>query len=313
VAIYALATGLAVMVLPGMREALFICYLPAIVMTVLLGGSYAGLGVAIAGGLSIWYWLYPMALGQEAMLLTLYVDAAVVLLYVMDLLNRSIDALIAERDRARLLFREAQHRTANNLMFISGFLRAERKAAQKDPAKAAQSLNVAVQRLEMFSSVHRRLSGAGERGETLPLLFRRLCDGLVEAAGADHVTVSMEIAPAELDFEQTVILSLLFTEIVTNALKHAFAGRERGALLIRLTPAPGMYIFEVHDDGAGLDGPSGGGTGHHLMHMLAAQLGGTLTMANEGGLHTRLVFPRRAGAAGESMSLGAARAAPAGD
>jgi two-component sensor histidine kinase len=35
------------------------------------------------------------------------------------------------------------------------------------------------------------------------------------------------------------------------------------------------------------------GTGHKIMAMLAAQLGGTLTWTANGGLHTRIAFPRK--------------------
>ncbi len=240
--IYSLATALAVLAEPATREGLLISYLPAIVLATFLGGSYAGLGVAIGGGIAIWIWLYPMATSQDALAMMLYVDAAVILLYFIDLLNRAFDAVLIERDRARLLFSESQHRTANNLMFVSGFLRGERREVISNPARAVACLDEAVERLDMFSRIHRQLSVSGQT-ESLPVLFRRLSDGLIEAAGVRNVTVAIEVEPVELEFEQTLILALLLTEILTNALKHAFDGQESGRILIRLELGRGHAHF----------------------------------------------------------------------
>ncbi len=297
IAIYLLATAVTVIAEPAFREALFISYLPAIVFGSLLGGSYAGLSIAIAGGLTIGCRLYPLANAADALALTLYVDAAVLLLWAMDLLNRAFEAVAAERDRAQLLFREAQHRTANNLMFVSAFLRAQRRAVIDDPERVMEALDEATQRLETFSQLHRQLSNQGSRGESVQRLFRSLCDSLIAAAGAKNVKVNLEIEALELEFEQTVILSLLLAEIVTNALKHAFDSENEGQVTVLLAERAGMVIFEVRDNGRGLvaagQGDISRGAGYGILDMLAVQLGGQLTRTNESGLRTRLAFPQK--------------------
>jgi len=56
-------------------------------------------------------------------------------------------------------------------------------------------------------------------------------------------------------------------------------------------------VFEIRDNGTGLTEAAfaerSQGTGHKIMTMLAAQLGGTLTWTVDGGLRTRITFPRR--------------------
>ena len=294
--VFALATAIAYLAMPAVREALFVCYFPAIVLGTLLGGGYAGLMIAVGGGLSIWFWLYPVSSAQDALALMLYVDAAVVLLWALDMLNRAFDLLLAERDTARLLLRENQHRTANNLMFIAAFLRAQRSEVRGNAHRAIATIDQAVHRLDTVSALYRQLANPVQEGDSVPHLFRQVCDALIEAAGARNVTVSMEIDPVELEIEQVMLLSLLLAEIVTNALKYAFEGKRNGLILILLSEGEREHIFEVRDDGPGiLQLPHAGqsGTGHRIVEMLVAQLGGRLTLTNEGGLCTRLTFPRR--------------------
>jgi two-component sensor histidine kinase len=297
ICIYLLATLAAYLAQPGTHEALFITYFPAIVFSTLLGGGYAGLLVAIAGGAAIWFSLEPQEHPEAALTLVLYVDAAALLLLVMDALNRAIDTLRRERDRARLLFRELQHRTANNLMFVAGFLRMQRIAIRADPELAVPAIDQAMQRLDSFARIHRHLTEPVHGDRSIELLFSQLCDSLIAAAGRERVSVSMTIEAVELQFEQVLVLSLLLAETVTNALKHAFGDDRGGVITVRLTSRRGEHVFEVSDDGGGLDeegfAARSHGTGHRIMAMLAAQLGGTLTWSVDGGLHTRIVFPRR--------------------
>ena len=289
--VYAVATGLAWLALPAIREALFACYFPAIVLATLMGGGYAGLIVAFG------YWLWPLASAEDALVLMLYVDAAVLLLWMLDLLNQAFDALLTERDGARLLLQENQHRTANSLMFIAGFLRAQRRNVEAHPARGVECLDQAVRRLDTVSGLHRRLAHPSGGAEALPQLFQQVCDGLITAAGARNVSVSIEIDPVELEMEQVMLLALLLAEIVTNALKHAFENGRSGVILVRLASSGRDHVFEVRDDGRGLrpnlPAVAGQGAGQRIIETIAAQLGGRLTRRNEGGLCTRLTFPRR--------------------
>jgi two-component sensor histidine kinase len=284
--IFLAATAIAHLAQPVIPEALFICHLTAIVLAALMAGTYAGLGAAAGGGLVIWYWLYPVGRAEDAIALALYIDAAALLLWGLDRVNKAFARLLDDRDRARLLFREAQHRTANNLMFISAFLRGELRKAESDREQAAQSLEEAMRRLEIFSQIHRQLSSHANGAETL-----------IEASGARDVRLTMEIEPVELSFEQTMSLSLLLTEIVTNSLKHAFVERHGGRISIRMISVDDQHVLEVRDDGGGIASSvpveAGDGKGYRILKALAAQLDGKLTVWNDEGLRTRLSFPRQ--------------------
>ena len=108
--------------------------------------------------------------------------------------------------------------------------------------------------------------------------------------------MNLEVDTVELRLEYLAVLALILAEIVTNALKHAFAEEESGQIAVLLAAHGELVTFEVRDNGRGLGSPDLGdrtapGAGHGILEMLAAQLGGRLTLTSEGGLRTRIDFP----------------------
>ena len=98
-----------------------------------------------------------------------------------------------------------------------------------------------------------------------------------------------------------MVLGLLVTELVINACKHAFRGRDQGVITVRLDALEdGRQRLTVADDGIGL--PAGfepgasTGVGVRLLQCFVQQLEGTL--AREGPPGTRFVvtFPGAADA-----------------
>ena len=64
----------------------------------------------------------------------IFVVTAALELYVIRSLNVAIDDLSEARERSNVLFRELQHRVANNLQFVAAVLMRRRVAAQIRPA-----------------------------------------------------------------------------------------------------------------------------------------------------------------------------------
>jgi len=75
-----------------------------------------------------------------------------------------------------------------------------------------------------------------------------------------------------------VRLGLITTELVINAVKHAFPDRSSGRILVNYVGVDGSWGLSIADDGVGFpaqrdEAPSGGlGTG--IIEVLARQLGG---------------------------------------
>jgi two-component sensor histidine kinase len=279
----------------------FITLFPAILISALIGGLWIGVGVTLLSGIAALYFFVPpyqsfaLLWPQGVLTMVFFFLTSGIQLYVIDILNRSMDEVAAERDRSTVMFQELQHRVANNMQFVASLLRLQERAIDADPRAGAQLLADVSRRFETMARVHRRLYDPA--GVSLPLTqyFQELCTDVLEASGARNVVCVVNATHADLDAQRMLTLSLLVTEAITNSVKHAFKGKEQGSLTIAFDRDDRGYVVTVQDDGPGL--PAGfkvensASLGFRIMRSLATQLGGEITFGGP-GMSTRLVFPR---------------------
>jgi hypothetical protein len=135
----------------GVRELLdphikipYVTLFPAMVVCSVVGGRLAGILAAVVGGLIAWYlWLPPrgtfsLEWPDSQLTIILYVVTSTILLLLTRGLNETLKELEKERDLSAELFRELQHRTANNLQNVSALLQQNREAIRRDPGKALE-------------------------------------------------------------------------------------------------------------------------------------------------------------------------------
>jgi two-component sensor histidine kinase len=298
---FAIALGLRFALDEVLRELPFITLFPAILLAALVGGRWVGLLVAGLSGLSAWYWFMPPTAGVYAAwpkgvtVLALFVVSSGIMLYVIDVLHRTIDELALENSRSAVMFQELQHRVANNMQFVSSLLRLQRKSIGSDPQAGARALEAAQLRLDAMAHIHRQLYDPSMVDLPLGQYLQKLCTGVLEASGAKNIVCVVEVPPVHLDLRRMVTLSLLVTEVITNSIKHAFDPEQNGTISIRLDHDAERYVLTVQDDGRGLpeqfDAATSTSLGVRIMQNLAQQLRGELTFQGGKGAAARVVFP----------------------
>lgn len=93
-----------------------------------------------------------------------------------------------------------------------------------------------------------------------------------------RVDLRLQLDAVELDLDTAMPLSLIASELVLNAVRHAFVGRGSGTLTVSLKAGGDTHTLTVQDDGPGL--PAGeapakaGGIGFALVDALVRQIGG---------------------------------------
>ena len=107
------------------------------------------------------------------------------------------------------------------------------------------------------------------------------------------VETKLSVDPLVIDPDRLAPLALFAVEAITNAQKHAFAGRG-GVLTLTFTVRGDEAELEISDDGVpSIDPDKMVGVGRTLMTAFARQLRGKLDVSRNpaGGVTARLTFP----------------------
>ena len=126
-------------------------FLPSILLAGLFGGIRIGVAFAAICTLVAWVLFFPpygtftLATPHRITML-IFVLTAALELYVIRSLNLAIHELSESRERSSTLFRELQHRVANNLQFVSALLWARKRKLDGNSA-GAEALEAARARL----------------------------------------------------------------------------------------------------------------------------------------------------------------------
>jgi two-component sensor histidine kinase len=203
----------------------------------------------------------------------------------------------AHEETRDLLTRELYHRLHNNLQLVIGLMAFTARAVADPDARAKiEDLSRRVRSLALLQEQLYR--GQDWRSLDFRAFLARLVDDLV-ALDARSIAVSVHAEEVRLSVDVAVPLSLIANELVTNALRHAFADRAEGRLAVTLgTGDRGEILLEITDDGVGpgaaMAGEASPGMGMGLVQRLARQIGAEVTLGPADGRGTRCRVTLRA-------------------
>jgi chemotaxis protein methyltransferase CheR len=130
-----------------------------------------------------------------------------------------------------------------------------------------------------------RGTGHGDRIEIGPYLTK-LCDSLAKSMiGPDRsVAVVVEAGAGAAVSGQAVSIGLIVTELLINAVKHAFPAERSGTIRVGYDAVGSEWKLSVSDDGAGRDSregqPAPTGLGTSIVEALAHQLGARVDISS---------------------------------
>jgi PAS domain S-box-containing protein len=206
---------------------------------------------------------------------------------------RSLALAAALRER-EVLLSEIHHRVKNNLQLVSSMMALQARTVGREGQHA---LLEGQRRIDSIALVHEQLYGSNNLSAVnLAHYIQALIPELYRASGVGpRVAVQLQLDEVELVPERAIPCGLLVSELVTNALKHAFPGERTGSLEIQLERvAEARLRLSVKDDGIGLshDFPprAGGSLGLDLVDIFAKQLQAELSVDRANGTCFRLVF-----------------------
>jgi two-component sensor histidine kinase len=185
------------------------------------------------------------------------------------------------RERAVLL-QEMQHRIANSLQIIASILMLKARAVKS--AETRRHLRDAHDRVMSVAAVQRHLQENLGDVEIRPYLTK-LCESLAASMIRESRPLAINVGADEatISSHEAVSLGLIVTELVINALKHAFPNGRGGVIAVSYEATPNGWALSVEDDGVGRPPEPPvrkAGLGTTVVEALGRQLGGVVTISD---------------------------------
>ncbi len=161
---------------------------------------------------------------------------------------RSRDRQILGKDAT---IREIHHRVKNNLQTVAALLRLQARRVDSPQARAA--LEESVRRVASIALVHETLSQTLEGDVPFDEVADRVLAMCAEVAAPEaDVSVRRTGSFGELPAAVATALAMVLTELVQNAVEHAYPGPGAGRIDVRAERDPAGLLVQVVDNGAGL-------------------------------------------------------------
>jgi len=189
------------------------------------------------------------------------------------------DDLVREK---QVLLQELQHRVANSLQIIASVLMQSAKRVQSEETRL--HLHDAHSRVMSIAMLQKQLAVTQLKSVELRAYFKDLCRSISASMIDDPKRLTLEavVDDTSTNSDVSVSMGLIVTELVINAIKHAFPDRTTGGKIIVSFASDGEgWLLSVADNGTGMPvgkkrGKPGLGTG--IVEALSKQLDAKVTL-----------------------------------
>ncbi|HEY9608012.1 PAS domain S-box protein [Allocoleopsis sp.] len=218
-----------------------------------------------------------------------------------------IDLDITERKQAEtqikeslrekeVLLQEIHHRVKNNLQVISSLL--DLQSQYIDDSAMLEAFRESHNRIRSMALIHEQLYQSKDCAKiNFSEYITSLTNDLFRAYGVHpgQITLELEIEEVTLNINTAIPCGLIISELVSNALKHAFPQGRAGIIKVALySDADNQLTLQVTDNGIGFPEDSEFRTvkslGLQLVSVLANQLEGTLELDRRLGTQFKITF-----------------------
>ncbi|KQY29886.1 hypothetical protein ASD38_11250 [Caulobacter sp. Root487D2Y] len=208
-----------------------------------------------------------------------------ILVAVSDVTDMRADAVSKEDalHENSVLLQEVRHRVANSLQIIASVLLQNARKTRSDETRG--HLKDAHHRVMSVAALERLLSTSEDGDIEVQAYFRNLCENIATSmiGDVDQISLTVEGGEGVVDARVSVSLGLIVTELVINALKHAFPDGRSGKITVDYNFHGPNWVLCVRDDGVGISlaTPRRTGLGTNIVRALAGQLNASVEVTPE--------------------------------
>ena len=166
------------------------------------------------------------------------------------LAEKQKDDLVREK---HVLLQELQHRVANSLQIIASVLMQSARRVQSEETRV--HLHDAHSRVMSIAMLQKQLAVTQLKSVGLESYFSDLCRSISASMIDDPKRLTLEavVDSTSTNSDVSVSMGLIVTELVINAIKHAFHDKATGGkITVSFAEERGAWLLSVSDNGSGM-------------------------------------------------------------
>ena len=208
--------------------------------------------------------------------------------------KRIINGLLREQNEVKSnIIKEIHHRVKNNLQVVNSLLR--RQAKDIEDEKVVELFKTAQSRVVSMAILHEKMYNTDQLNQVdAKEHIEQLVDDIVKAYKINiDIDTIYDMAPLPLKMQTLVPLGLIINELITNSLKYAFSGTDKGAIYVSLKKEDDKTELIIGDDGVGIEeheNLASDRMGTRIVQTFVRQLEGTIELLDRPGTFFKLTF-----------------------
>lgn len=213
--------------------------------------------------------------------------------------HHELQKLSAEKTMA---LKEAHHRIKNHLNMLIGVLHLNEYKDLSPNEATRELIEDMSSRIRAIAGLHSFIAMAEDSQVDLEHFLQTIAKTIIRSIAGRDIELKFEAEPIEVNRRTFFHTGLLVSELITNAVKHAFADIEDPKISISLKERDkNIFTLIFRDNGSGipkgLSVKDGKSIGMILINDLPAQIGGSYTIDSEDGTTYEFNLKKRSGQA----------------
>ena len=204
-----------------------------------------------------------------------------------------------QRDEKEILLKEIHHRVKNNMQVIISLLRIQSGYTKDEEALAL--FDEAKNRIRSMALIHEKMYQSGDLAHIdIQDYIMALTNDLIATYSVNcNIFLDIKIEKVKFGIDTLIPLGLLINEIISNTLKYAFMGKDKGKIMIHLllNEDENLYTMIIGDNGIGMEQgmleQEDGSLGMELIKIFVNQLDGSIKRLDDKGTFYEIVFRPR--------------------
>lgn len=192
-------------------------------------------------------------------------------------LKEQNNIILESNQEKTVLLKEIHHRVKNNLQVIVSLMRLQMRTLKNDEAHV--SYQETINRVLTMSMIHEKIYQTENLSQVnLEKYFHDLSKDLIGTFQTDFkVDLDYKFEVDKIGLKTIVPLALIFNELFSNSLKHAFSMIENPKIkLVIKSLASNTFSFEYEDNGNWQEASDESSFGAELIESLTSQLEGEI-------------------------------------